>query len=148
MPVVEIIKLGDSRPEPFKRAAARPLSDLKVLDCTHVIAGPTCAKTLASQRAEVLHITCPSRPRLPPFDTDTSHGKLSAFLDLKIAKDNHRMRDPVKDADVFSQSYRPGKLTSLGFSPHPGRRSDIEGRGSLALSLKWNSIVSSIRRKW
>jgi hypothetical protein len=118
MPVVEIIKLGDSKPEPFKRGAARPLSDLKVVDCTHVIAGPTCAKTLASQGAEVLHITCPSRPRLPPFDIDTSHGKLSAFLDLKIAKDNHRLRELVKDAAVFSQSYRPGKLTSLGFSPH------------------------------
>ena len=65
----------------------------------------------------MLHIACPSRPRLAPFDIDTSHGKLSAFLDLKTSKDNHRMRALVKGADVFSQSYRPGKLTSLGFSP-------------------------------
>ena len=117
MPVVEIIKLGESKPEPFTKGAERPLTGIKVLDCTHVIAGPTCAKTLASQGAEVLHIACPSRPRLAPFDIDTSHGKLSAFLDLKTPKDNHRLRTLVKDADIFSQSYRPGKFTSLGFSP-------------------------------
>jgi hypothetical protein len=106
MPVVEIIKIGDSKPEPFK-GAARPLSDVKVVDCTHVIAGPTRAKTLAAQGAEVLHITCPSRPRLPPFDIDTSHGKLSAFLDLKIAKDNHCMREPVKDAACSRRAIDP-----------------------------------------
>ena len=117
MPVVEIIKLGESKPQPFGKGA-RPLAGIKVVDCTHVIAGPTCAKTLAGQGAEVLHITCPSRPRLAPFDIDTSHGKLSAFLDLKVPADNHRLRSLVKDADIFSQSYRPGKFTGLGFSPH------------------------------
>ena len=88
------------------------------MDLTHVIAGPTCAKTLASFGAEVLHIFCPTRARLAPFDIDTGHGKLQALLDLKKPADNHVARELLKQADVFSQSYRPGKLTSLGFSPH------------------------------
>ena len=117
-PIVEIEKIGDSAPMPFSAKAARPLSDIKVMDLTHVIAGPTCAKTLASFGAEVLHIFCPTRARLAPFDIDTGHGKLQALLDLKKPADNHVARELLKQADVFSQSYRPGKLTSLGFSPH------------------------------
>lgn len=117
-PIVEIEKIGDSKPAPFAASAARPLSDIKVMDLTHVIAGPTCAKTLASFGAEVLHIFCPTRARLAPFDIDTGHGKLQALLDLKKPADNHVARKLLEQADVFSQSYRPGKLTGLGFSPH------------------------------
>ena len=117
-PVVEIIKIADSDPVPFEKSALRPLSDLKVFDATHVIAGPTCAKTLASFGAEVLHIFSPTRARLPPFDIDTGHGKMNAMLDLKNPGDNQKARELIRSADVFSQSYRPGKMTSLGFSPH------------------------------
>ena len=117
-PVVEIIKIADSDPVPFKNNSDRPLADIKVFDATHVIAGPTCAKTLASFGAEVLHIFSPSRPRLPPFDIDTGHGKLNAMVDLKNPADNQKARELIKSADIFSQSYRPGKMTSLGFSPH------------------------------
>ena len=116
-PVIQIVKIADSKPEPFAKDAARPLSGLKVLDFTHVIAGPTCAKSLASFGAEVLHIFCPTRARLLPFDIDTGHGKLSALLDLKNPNDNRTARNLMKQADVFSQSYRPGKLAGMGFSP-------------------------------
>jgi len=117
-PVIEIIKLGESAPEPFNTEAKRPLSDIKALDFTHVIAGPTCAKTLASFGAEVLHIFCPTRPRLPPFDIDTGHGKLNAMLDLKRPTDKLVAEKLIAGTDIFSQSYRPGKFTGLGFSPH------------------------------
>jgi crotonobetainyl-CoA:carnitine CoA-transferase CaiB-like acyl-CoA transferase len=116
MPVVEIRKIGDSPPEPFG-PAHRPLDGIRVLDLTHVIAGPTCAKSLAEQGATVLHITCPRRPRLLPFDVDTGHGKLSAFLDLIRPEDRSTLKTLVKTADVFSQSYRPGKIAGFGFSP-------------------------------
>jgi CoA-transferase family III len=54
-PLVEIIKIGDSDPEPFT-PAARPLSGLRVLAATHVIAGNVMARTLAEHGAEVLQI--------------------------------------------------------------------------------------------
>lgn len=125
LPAVEITRIGDAPPVPL--AALKPgggrraLTGIKVLDLTHVIAGPTCAKSLAEQGATVLHIYCPSRPQLPPFDMDTGHGKLTAFLDLAgpatAARDRARLAGLVQKADVFSQSYRPGALARLGFSP-------------------------------
>ncbi|HTH18124.1 MAG TPA: CoA transferase [Magnetospirillum sp.] len=115
-PLIEIIKIGDSAPEPFK-PARRPLSGLRVLDLTHVIAGPTCGKTLAEQGATVMHVTFPGHPGLPPFDVDTTHGKLAALCDLKQPADAERMRTLIKGADVFAESYRPGGISKLGFDP-------------------------------
>jgi len=56
--LVEIVKIGDSDPEPFT-PAARPLSGLRVLAATHVIAGNVMARTLAEHGAEVLQIAHP-----------------------------------------------------------------------------------------
>ncbi len=115
-PLVEIIRIGDAPPEPFN-PAPRPLSGLKVLDLTHVIAGPTCGKSLAEQGATVMRVTTPTRPRLPPFDYDTGHGKLSALLTLTNAADKATLQSLCRGADVFAESYRPGGLAKLGFSP-------------------------------
>lgn len=115
-PLVEIIRIGDAPPQPFT-PAPRPLSGLKVLDLTHVIAGPTCGKTLAEQGATVIHITTPVRPSLPPFDYDTAHGKLSSLLTLTNAADKATLQGLCRNADVFAESYRPGGLAKLGFSP-------------------------------
>lgn len=115
-PLVEITKIGPSAPEPFG-PAPRPLSGIRALDLTHVIAGPTCGKTLAEQGATVMHITWPGHPGLPPFDVDTTHGKLAALCDLTQPADREHMRGLVKGADVFAESYRPGGITKLGFGP-------------------------------
>jgi crotonobetainyl-CoA:carnitine CoA-transferase CaiB-like acyl-CoA transferase len=48
---------------------------------------------------------------------DTSHGKRSCFLDLSTAEGAARLKALVKDADVFSQGYRPGMIGKLGFGP-------------------------------
>lgn len=57
-PLVEIIKIGDSDPKPFT-PAPRPLSGLRVLAATHVIAGNVMARTLAEHGAEVLQLAHP-----------------------------------------------------------------------------------------
>ncbi|MGE5478015.1 MAG: CoA transferase [Bacteroidales bacterium] len=116
MPVVEITKIGESAPEPFG-PAERPLDGIRALDLTHVIAGPTCGKTLAEQGAIVMHVTWPGHPGLPPFDVDTTHGKMAALCDLTNPDDADRMRGLIRDADVFTQSYHPGGLEALGFGP-------------------------------
>jgi len=116
LPLMEIMKLGDSRPEPLPEGN-RPLSGVRVLDLTRVIAGPACARTLAEHGADVLKITGAHLPSLGRQEFDTGHGKLSAHLDLREEKDRETLRGLVREADIFSQGYRPGTLGNRGFSP-------------------------------
>ncbi len=117
LPAFEIVKIGESPPEPLP-AGDRPLAGVRVLDLTRVIAGPIGGRTLAEHGADVLRITAAHLPGFPDgVDIDTGHGKLSANLDLNRAEDAERLRSLVRDADVFSQSYRPDSLAARGFSP-------------------------------
>src|SRR5215510_12804778 len=116
LPLMEIIKLGDSPAEPLRKGD-RPLSGVRVLDLTRVIAGPTCARTLAEHGADVLKIAGAHLPSLGRQEFDTGHGKLSAYLDLREEKDKEILRGLVRETDIFSQGYRPGTLGNRGFSP-------------------------------
>src|ERR1700745_2146498 len=116
LPLMEIMRIGDSAPEPLP-AGDRPLSGIRVLDLTRVLAGPTCARTLAEHGADVLRITGAHLPSLGYQELDTGHGKLSAELDLRARGDRDILRGLVRKADVFSQGYRPGTLANRGLSP-------------------------------
>jgi hypothetical protein len=116
LPLMEIVRIGDSPPEALP-SGDRPLSGIRVLDLTRVIAGPTCARTLAEHGADVLKITGKHLPSLGRQEYDTGHGKLSAHLDLREEKDREVLRGLARGADVFSQGYRPGTLGNRGFSP-------------------------------
>src|SRR5262249_14631236 len=116
LPLMEIVKIGDSAPEKLPDGD-RPLSGIRVLDLTRVLAGPTCARTLAEHGADVLKITAVHLPNLGYQEYDTGHGKLSAHLDLREPKDVEAMRGLIREADVFSQGYRPGTLGARGLSP-------------------------------
>jgi crotonobetainyl-CoA:carnitine CoA-transferase CaiB-like acyl-CoA transferase len=115
LPLMEIVKIGDSAPEKLPDGD-RPLSGIRVLDLTRVLAGPTCARSLAEHGADVLKITAAHLPNLGHQEYDTGHGKLSAYLDLRERKDVEILRGLVRQADVFSQGYRPGTLADRGFS--------------------------------
>jgi len=116
LPLMEIIKIGDSPAEPLP-AGDRPLSGIRVLDLTRVIAGPTCGRTLAEHGADVLKVSAEHLPSLGRQEYDTGHGKLSTYLDLRADKDTEILRGLARDADVFSQGYRPGTIAGRGFSP-------------------------------
>jgi crotonobetainyl-CoA:carnitine CoA-transferase CaiB-like acyl-CoA transferase len=116
LPLMEIVRIGEA-PKEALPPGERPLSGIRVLDLTRVIAGPTCARTLAEHGADVLKITAEHLPSLGRQEYDTGHGKLSARLDLREEKDKETLRGLVREADVFSQGYRPGTLADRGFSP-------------------------------
>jgi len=99
------------------KPASRPLSGVRVLDLTRVLAGPTCARTLAEHGADVLKITARHLPDSGLVDLDTGLGKLSAQIDLRTKEGIEILRGLAREADVFSQSYRPGALAARGFSP-------------------------------
>lgn len=116
LPVLEITRIGDAPPEPLPQGD-RPLSGIRVLDLTRVVAGPTCARTLAEHGADVLKIARPGLPDSGIMELDTGVGKLSAYLDLRQPEAVTRLQELVRTGDVFSQSYRPGTLAARGFGP-------------------------------
>ncbi len=117
LPLLEIIKIGDAPPQPLP-AGDRPLSGIRTLDLTRVLAGPTCARTLAEHGADVLRVSRKDLADLgPPSDLDTGIGKLNTHIDLRNAAEAEIMRGLVRECDVFSQSYRPGALAQHGLSP-------------------------------
>ncbi len=116
LPLLEIEKIGDSPPLPLPDGS-RPLSGIRVLDLTRVLAGPSCARTLAEHGADVMKISGAHLPFSPSQELDTGHGKLSAHLDLRVDSDVETLRELVREADVFSQGYRPGTLAERGLSP-------------------------------
>ena len=116
LPLMEIVKIGDSAPEPLPDGE-RPLSNVRVLDLTRVLAGPTCARTLAEHGADVMKVSAAHLPFIPYQEYDTGHGKLSTHLDLRDAKQLGTLLDLARSCDVFSQGYRPGTLANRGLSP-------------------------------
>jgi crotonobetainyl-CoA:carnitine CoA-transferase CaiB-like acyl-CoA transferase len=116
LPLLEIVKVGDA-PAQQLPDGDRPLSGIRVLDLTRVLAGPSSARTLAEHGADVLRITAAHLPNLGYQEFDTGHGKLSAQLDLRDPKQLARLKELARETDVFIQGYRPGTLSDRGLSP-------------------------------
>lgn len=113
---VRLTRIGDApRVEPG--GADRPLSGVRVLDLTRVLAGPTAGRTLAAHGAEVLRLDSPRLPSIEVFDLDTGRGKRSAWADLDDPRQAELVAGLVTHADVVVQSYRPGALDARGLSP-------------------------------
>jgi hypothetical protein len=75
IPLLEIIKLDDAPPEAIGQGEPqRPLSDVRVLDLSRIIAGPVAGRTLAEHCADVLLINGPHLPNIPPLVIDNGRG--------------------------------------------------------------------------
>jgi formyl-CoA transferase len=99
----------------------RALAGLKVLDCTHVIAGAYCSLLLADLGADVVKIEPPGgeTTRGHPgqafraFDF-VNRNKRAIALDLTTASGAAAVRRLAQTADVFVENYRPGSLDRMG----------------------------------
>src|SRR5437879_3049291 len=97
-----------------------PLAGLKVLDCTHVIAGAWCSMMLADMGADVVKIeplageTTRGHPkaRFRAFDF-VNRNKRSIAVDMARPEGAEAIRRLAKDADVFVENYRPGALERM-----------------------------------
>ncbi|WP_052663576.1 CoA transferase [Psychromicrobium lacuslunae] len=107
-PLVTVQKVADA-PRPGPRQSGQqpsaPLSGVRVLDNTHVIAGPIASRIMAEHGAEVLHLSKPSRPDPNAMIIDTGLGKRSAFCDLTDPADVEKFWATLADADLFVNSY-------------------------------------------
>lgn len=116
LPLFEIIKLDDA-PKKSLPTGDYPLSNIRILDLTRVIAGPVSGKMLAEFGGTVMRIASPSLPFIEPLVIDTGFSKLSAFIDLDNPEDRQKFDVLLKEADVFLQAYRPGGLAKKGYTP-------------------------------
>jgi crotonobetainyl-CoA:carnitine CoA-transferase CaiB-like acyl-CoA transferase len=121
LPLFSIEKIGDAPPQP-PPAGDRPLTGIKVLDLTRVIAGPVCGRILAAHGADVLNITAAHLAAMQALVIDTNRGKLSAQLDLREAAARETLASLMRQADVFIQGYRPGAIAQYGFTPQDAAR--------------------------
>ena len=106
------------------------LSNVRVLDFTHYVAGPYCTKLLADYGADVLKVERPGAGdparRLGPFPGDDPHpeksgiflhlntNKRSVTLNLKTREGASIARRLAESVDVVVESFRPGVMKRLG----------------------------------
>jgi crotonobetainyl-CoA:carnitine CoA-transferase CaiB-like acyl-CoA transferase len=116
LPLFSIEQIG-AAPVLALAPAQRPLSGIKVLDLTRIIAGPVCGRALAGHGADVLLVTAAHLPSMLPLVIDTGRGKISAHIDLRQPSGREKLADLVREAGVFIQGYRPGAVAAHGFGP-------------------------------
>ncbi|WP_259662297.1 CoA transferase [Zwartia hollandica] len=100
-------------PSPWAPSSARPLTGIKVLDMTRVLAGPAATRLLAGLGATVLRIDPPWWDE-PSGEPEMSLGKRCTRLDLREAKDLEHWKTLLSEADVFVHGYRSDALSALG----------------------------------
>ena len=108
----------------------RPFEGVKILDCTHVLAGPFAAYQLATLGADVIKVEDPNEPdqsresgsdmalnkkRMGTGFLTQGSNKRSIALNLKTEGGREALKRLVKDwADVLVENYRPGAFRALG----------------------------------
>jgi len=103
-----------------------PLSGIRVIDLTRVLAGPLCTMLLGDMGAEVIKIEDPDRgddtrdwaPFVDGWSTyylGVNRNKKSVAIDLKSDDGAALLADLIRSADVLVENFRPGALARLGF---------------------------------
>jgi hypothetical protein len=105
---------GDRRADMPDVDPLKPLSGVRVLDMTRVLAGPVATRFLAGFGADVLRIDPPGwdEPNVAP---EVTLGKRCARLDLRDPEDVRRWRTLLSTADILISGYRPDALDRLGW---------------------------------
>jgi crotonobetainyl-CoA:carnitine CoA-transferase CaiB-like acyl-CoA transferase len=109
---------------------AAPLSDLRVVDISTVLAGPNCARYLADFGADVIKVERPDTGDSlrgmawrDPRDGEglwwklVNRNKRNIALDFKNEEDLALLRKLLDDAHVLVENFRPGTLERLGLAP-------------------------------
>ena len=108
---------------------ARPFEGIRIIDITHVLAGPFAAYQLGLMGADVIKVEHPDDPdqsRDSGSDNDLNHAsmgtgfltqgsnKRAITLNLKTEQGREILKKLVATADVLVENYRPGAFEALG----------------------------------
>jgi crotonobetainyl-CoA:carnitine CoA-transferase CaiB-like acyl-CoA transferase len=116
LPLVEVVRIGDSDPEPFTADPTAPLDGVRALGMGHVIAGAGAGRALALHGADVLNLWRPDELEHDVTYISANVGMRSALLDPTGAEEAPRLRELLRGADVFFANRRPGYLDRIGLS--------------------------------
>src|SRR5215472_17607674 len=107
----------------------RPFEGIRVIDVTHVLAGPFATYQLAVLGADVIKVEHPDEPdqsrgvgsdkelnrrRMGTSFLTQASNKRSITLDLKTERGREILKKLVATADVMVENYRPGAFKALG----------------------------------
>src|ERR1700761_3540010 len=108
---------------------SRPFEGIRIIDITHVLAGPFAAYQLGLMGADVIKVEDPSDPdqsRDSGSDNDLNHAgmgtgfltqganKRSITMDLKTGQGQDSLKKIVATANVLVENCRPGAFEALG----------------------------------
>src|SRR6516164_5400130 len=116
LPLFEIQQQGTTKKRALGKANYRPLEGVRVLELTHLVAGPTAGYALAEQGADVIVVQPPRGDWVTPIWMSVSWGKKNILTDIKNPDGKKRFVDLLASADVLISSQRPGALDHLGLS--------------------------------
>jgi len=108
----EVTKTEKSRT--LGAAKHRPLEGVRVVELTHMVAGPASARLLAEQGADVIKVQPPMGDWVFPVWMDGSWGKKNILLDIKSRRGKARLHELLASADVLIDGERPGSLANMG----------------------------------
>ena len=104
----------------------QPLTGVRVIDVTQIMAGPFCTMLLGDMGADVIKIEKPDggddvRRSGPPFVAGESatflnigRNKRSVVIDMKQTEGTEIVRNMAREADILVQNLRPGRLEGFG----------------------------------
>ena len=103
-----------------------PLSGLRVVDLTRILAGPFCSMLLADMGAEVIKIEAPGggdpvrrqgvvRDGLSWYFAGFNRNKRSLTLNLRQPEGRAVLKKLIARSDVLVENFRPGVLPAMGF---------------------------------
>ena len=143
-----------------KGVAGSPLMGVRVVDFTHVLAGPTAGRVLAEYGADVIKVNKTEDVAIP-WHAWINAGKRSILLDLKAAEGRDVISRLLAGADVVSQNFALGVADRLGIGEDDARAavpgvvySSISAFGYLGKRGKWRGreelgqAVAGLQDRW
>ena len=146
----------------------QPLSGVRVLDLSRILAGPHAAQSLGDLGAEVLKLEAPwgddTRSWGPPFQPGFDGQEVASYFlscnrgkrieTVNIKKEQERIRALVADADVVIENFKPGTFGTIvgevpddtivcsisGYGQHGPRRNEV----AFDLTMQARSGIMSI----
>ncbi|MER6827312.1 CoA transferase [Streptosporangium sp. NPDC000563] len=105
-----------------------PLTGLRVIDVSTILAGPLCCQILGDQGAEVVKVEHPvagdgmrghgpSKDGVPLWWKEISRNKRTIGLSLSVPEGAQLFLELAKTADVVVENFRPGTLERWGVGP-------------------------------